>query len=60
MKEEKIRYSWPKTGDLDITVHGSNSATLRFTPAEIEKQVDKDDNLHKIHERTGELKAKGY
>lgn len=67
MKEERVRYSWPETGTLDITVHAPNSATLRFVPAELEKQKEKVERLRKTQEhmrmfleKMKDLEAKGY
>ena len=33
-KPDTLEYDWPETGRLEILMHGSHSATLRFTPSE--------------------------
>ncbi len=33
MKEERLTYSWPETGELTVRICGNLSATLQFTPS---------------------------
>ncbi len=33
MKEERLTYSWPETGELTVQICGNLSATLQFTPS---------------------------
>lgn len=33
-KPDILEYNWPETGTLEIMMHGSHSATLRFMPSE--------------------------
>ena len=33
-KPDTIEYNWPETGRLEILMHGSHSATLRYMPSE--------------------------
>lgn len=33
-KPDTLEYNWPETGRLEILMHGTHSATLRFTPSE--------------------------
>ncbi len=33
-KPDTLEYDWPETGRLEILMHGSHSATLRYMPSE--------------------------
>lgn len=33
-KPDTLEYDWPETGKLEILMHGSHSATLRYMPSE--------------------------
>lgn len=33
MKEEKLTFRWPETGELTVKIRGNESATVKFTPS---------------------------